>query len=55
MGESRHERPRMRRHAMNRLLDAPQVEVDAVYRGCTTAVLGCVEDKRGCGSAGITA
>ena len=24
----------------------PQEEVDAVYRGCTTAVLGCVEDKR---------
>ena len=30
----------------HRLFGASQAEIDAVYRGCTTAVLGCVEDKR---------
>ncbi len=30
----------------HRLFGAPQAEIDAVYRGCTTAVLGCVQDKR---------
>jgi tryptophanyl-tRNA synthetase len=31
----------------HRLFDAPREEIDEVYRGCTTAELGCVEDKRG--------
>jgi tryptophanyl-tRNA synthetase len=30
----------------HRLFGAPQAEIDEVYRGCTTAVLGCVQDKR---------
>jgi tryptophanyl-tRNA synthetase len=30
----------------HRLLEAPQAEIDEVYRGCTTAELSCVEDKR---------
>ncbi len=40
MGEPRHGRPRMPRHAMNRLLDAPQEEVDAVYRGMIGSGIG---------------
>ncbi|HEX2508396.1 MAG TPA: tryptophan--tRNA ligase [Miltoncostaeaceae bacterium] len=31
----------------HRLFRASEGELEAVYRGCTTAVLGCVEDKRG--------
>lgn len=30
----------------HRLVGAPQEEIDEVYRGCTTAELGCVDDKR---------
>ncbi len=30
----------------HRLFGAPQAEIDEVYRGCTTAELGCVDDKR---------
>jgi tryptophanyl-tRNA synthetase len=30
----------------HKLLGAPREEVDEVYRGCTTAELGCVDDKR---------
>jgi tryptophanyl-tRNA synthetase len=30
----------------HRLFRAPQAEIDEVYRGCTTAELGCVQDKR---------
>ena len=45
---ARHPRPPggLQRLHLHALLDAPQEEVYAVYRGCTTAVLGCVEDKR---------
>jgi tryptophanyl-tRNA synthetase len=31
----------------HRLLRAPPEELDEIYRGCTTATLGCVDDKRG--------
>jgi tryptophanyl-tRNA synthetase len=31
----------------HKLFRAPEEELDAVYAGCTTATLGCVEDKRG--------
>jgi tryptophanyl-tRNA synthetase len=30
----------------HKLFRAPQEELDFVYRGCTTATLGCVDDKR---------
>jgi tryptophanyl-tRNA synthetase len=32
--------------AWHKAFEAPQDEVDAIYEGCTTAVLGCVQDKR---------
>ena len=32
--------------AWHKAFGAPQEEVDEVYRGCTTAELGCVQDKR---------
>lgn len=32
--------------AWHRAFGAPQEEIDAIYEGCTTARLGCVEDKR---------
>jgi tryptophanyl-tRNA synthetase len=30
----------------HRLFGAPQGEIDEIYRGCTTAELGCVDDKK---------
>ena len=32
--------------AWHKAFGAPQDEIDAIYEGCTTAVLGCVDDKR---------
>jgi tryptophanyl-tRNA synthetase len=31
----------------HKLFGTPPEEIEAVYRGCTTATLGCVDDKRG--------
>lgn len=33
--------------AYHRLFGAPEDEIEAVYTGCTTAALGCVDDKKG--------
>ena len=32
--------------AWHKAFGAPQDQIDAIYEGCTTAVLGCVDDKR---------